>query len=58
MAGEDRGEGILEGEAERRGDRTGERPREEASLGVGRVVVVLMVVNCGNVSTVAVAGER
>lgn len=57
MAGEDRGEGILEGEVERRGDRTGERPREEASLGVGRVVVV-MVVDCGNMSTVAVAGER
>lgn len=32
MAGEERGEGILEVVVECRGDRTGERPREEASL--------------------------
>ena len=33
MAGEERGEGILEVLAECRGDRTGERPREGATLG-------------------------
>lgn len=33
MAGEDRGEGILDVEAERRGERPGDRPREGATLG-------------------------
>jgi len=33
MAGEERGEGILEVVVECRGDRTGERPREGATLG-------------------------
>lgn len=33
MAGEERGEGIFEVVAECRGERTGERPREGATLG-------------------------
>lgn len=33
MAGEERGEGIFEVAAECRGERTGDRPREGATLG-------------------------